>query len=382
MKKVLIVMDSMRIGGIQQSLINLLNSIDYKKCKVDLFLFNNNLNYEINDNVKVINSNWLLNTVSTSSVDAKKNGLFKYLIRTIFSVLTKICGSSIIFNFIFLFEKKLNGYDVAISFTNNVNDKSVYFGCNKFVLDKVSAKKKISWLHTDYNVIKSKYNSKEYKRFDKIVAVSKFGANTLVKNVPELEDKVTVIKNVINGDEICNKATLFNAEIDKNMFNIVCVGRLDSNKNQIEQIKILKKLSQQGLNNIKLYLIGDGPERKKIEKYIQDQDISNVIITGYVSNPLPYLIRADLCISTSLVESYSMALLESLILNVPTIVLRNDACTEIISNEFMIADTVDELYVKIKNVVEDKKLYEKLKKMSVFNNENEKNLKLFYKLIK
>jgi len=137
----------------------------------------------------------------------------KYLIRTIFSVLTKICGSSIIFNFIFLFEKKLNGYDVAISFTNNVNDKSVYFGCNKFVLDKVSAKKKISWLHTDYNVIKSKYNSKEYKRFDKIVAVSKFGANTLVKNVPELEDKVTVIKNVINGDEICNKATLFNAEI-------------------------------------------------------------------------------------------------------------------------------------------------------------------------
>jgi len=263
MKKVLIVMDSMRIGGIQQSLINLLNSIDYKKCKVDLFLFNNNLNYEINDNVKVINSNWLLNTVSTSSVDAKKNGLFKYLIRTIFSVLTKICGSSIIFNFIFLFEKKLNGYDVAISFTNNVNDKSVYFGCNKFVLDKVSAKKKISWLHTDYNVIKSKYNSKEYKRFDKIVAVSKFGANTLVKNVPELEDKVTVIKNVINGDEICNKATLFNAEIDKNMFNIVCVGRLDSNKNQIEQIKILKKLSQQGLNNIKLYLIGDGPERKK-----------------------------------------------------------------------------------------------------------------------
>jgi len=77
-----------------------------------------------------------------------------------------------------------------------------------------------------------------------------------------------------------------------------------------------------------------------------------------------------------------MALLESLILNVPTIVLRNDACTEIISNEFMIADTVDELYVKIKNVVEDKKLYEKLKKMSVFNNENEKNLKLFYKLIK
>lgn len=381
MKKILIVMDSMRIGGIQQSLVNFLNCIDYDKYNVDLFLFNNDLNYEINKNVNIIYSNWLLNTVSTSSADARKNGIIKYITRMIFSLFAKIFGAPITFKFLFMFEKKLNGYDAGISFSNNVNDKSIYFGCNKFVLEKVEAKQKISWLHTDYNVIKSKYNSNEYKKFDKIIAVSKFGANTLAANVPEVSKKITVIKNMINDEEINEKSKQFKVDFDKANFNIVCVGRLDINKNQIEQLKIIKKLNENGLKHIKLYLIGDGPERKNLEKYIKENNLTNVVITGYVSNALPYLKKSDLCISTSLVESYSMALLESLILNVPTIVLRNDACEEIINNQFMIANTPDELYKKIKSVVEDKKTYEKLKQMSTFTNENEKNLKKFYNIL-
>lgn len=381
MKKILIVMDSMRIGGIQQSLVNFLNCIDYNKCKIDLFLFNNNLNYEINKNVNIINSKWLLNTVSTSRADAKKNGIIKYIVRMFFSMLTKFLGAPIVFNFIFLFEKKLTNYDVAMSFTNNVNEKSVFFGCNKFVLDKVEAKKKISWLHTDYNIIKSKYNSKEYKKFDKIIAVSKFGANTLIKNIPELSKKITVIHNLIIDSEIYDKANKFVPNFEKSKFNIVCVGRLDANKNQIEQLKILQKLNLEGIENIKLYLIGDGPEKINLEKFIKENNLNNVEITGYVSNPLPYLKNSNLCISTSLVESYSMALLESLILNIPTIVLNNEACKEIINNQFMIANTIDELYIKLKSVIEDKKTYEKLKSISTFENENQKNLDLFYKVI-
>ena len=55
MKKIAIFQDDLDIGGIQKSLLNLLNSLDYHKYSVDLFIFKKGSQWEnkINDNVTV-----------------------------------------------------------------------------------------------------------------------------------------------------------------------------------------------------------------------------------------------------------------------------------------------------------------------------------------
>ena len=39
MKSIAIFQCDLRVGGIQKALVNILNEIDYSKCAVDLFLF-------------------------------------------------------------------------------------------------------------------------------------------------------------------------------------------------------------------------------------------------------------------------------------------------------------------------------------------------------
>ena len=46
MKRIAIFQVDLAVGGIQRSLINLLNSIDYSKLYVDLYLFTNDKFYE------------------------------------------------------------------------------------------------------------------------------------------------------------------------------------------------------------------------------------------------------------------------------------------------------------------------------------------------
>ena len=54
MKKIAIFIDNLHVRGIQKSIVNILNNIDYKKFEIDLYLFNKDKFYEINKNVNVI----------------------------------------------------------------------------------------------------------------------------------------------------------------------------------------------------------------------------------------------------------------------------------------------------------------------------------------
>ena len=373
-KKILIVSDSLRIGGIQTSLKNFIKTLPKEKFDITLFLFNeegleNNL---IDSNVKIKLGSKLLRVVSCSSEYAKKKGKLFYIVRKLYALLCKIFTSNVMYNLVFTFEKKLKGYDVVLSYSNNISNKSVYFGYNLFSIKKVEALEKISYIHIDYNKIHSKYIDSEYKKFNQIWLVSKFTKETFLKYNPSLEYKCKVIYNFIDIEKLNN---IKKNPYKNNKFHIVTTGRLDENKSQIDAIEICKKLKNDKLD-FDWYLLGDGPDRTKLQKLIKENNLSdNLYLCGNVDNVNEYLAYSNLFVSLSKSESYGLAIVESLLLNCVTISRNIDVISEIIENgKNGIYCELDEMYSYIKKLIINKAFYNKYKKNTKANYDYSKNL--------
>lgn len=385
MKKMIIVCDSLRIGGIQSALKSLLKNIE-KNYKIDLFLFNNDSSTEsLPANIKVYSGKGLLKIISYTRKEAKNKGIFIYFIRIFLAVLCKIFNSKIIYSFIFKGQQKFNNYDIAISFSNNVGIHSTYFGCNQFVISNINAKEKITWLHVDYEIfnLNNKINNNEYKLFDKIICVSEFVKKQFLKYNNNCKNKCFVIENFIEVEDIKQKSKekcdiYFNQE----MFNIISIGRLDDNKNQILQLETALKLMNNGIK-FKWYFIGDGINYSKYKKYILDNKLSNnVELLGAKTNPYNYIKNSNLLVSTSKSESYGLTVIESLILNIPVIAMYYGAIDEINTNDnIVICHKENELYEKVKKMITVREYYRKRKAKSTFKNRNSQILEKIQKIL-
>jgi glycosyltransferase involved in cell wall biosynthesis len=368
MKKLLIVSNSFGIGGIQRSLENLLNIIDYEKYDVTLFLFNFNEKYrhKINPNVKLKESNRVLKLANTTGKEALKKGSLFLIVRKFIAVLCALFGANFMYKLMFTFEKKLGQYDVAISFSNNINNKSVYFGSNKFVLEKTKAKKKVAWLHVDYNKMNmnNDINRREYEFFDTIVHVTNAVKKTFLESYPHMAEKSVVVYNSVaesNVRELANKL-----EIKKTKsFTLVSVGRLDENKSPKTYVKVANELKKNDIN-FHWWIIGDGPEMSSVLDEIERHGLShNISIHGELNNPYPYMKNADLFVSASKSESFGLAIAEALCLNTPVVARYYPALSELITDNMngIISHGDDEELAKtVVNLIRNEERYKKLKK--------------------
>ncbi|OED46077.1 hypothetical protein AB832_01060, partial [Flavobacteriaceae bacterium (ex Bugula neritina AB1)] len=72
--------------------------------------------------------------------------------------------------------------------------------------------------------------------------------------------------------------------------------------------------------NIKLYILGDGPDKNKIQNLVKELALEDLVIfNGFTSNPFPYVKKACFTTLTSNYEGFSMVLIESLALGVPVV---------------------------------------------------------------
>lgn len=378
MKKVLVVSDSLRIGGIQKSLKLFLKELSKEKIDLTLFLFNDSGKEELSDlNINIISGTKLLKLISYTSEEAKEKGIIVYVLRKFLALLCKLFTSDLVYSFIFLFEKRLNNYDSAISYSNNVSNRSVYFGYNKFVIEKVKSKNKITYLHVDYNNIYTKKINKEYQSFDNIWCVSNYVKSTFLKYNKHLKNRIKVVYNFIDD----------NKDIKGNPFgnkkhHIITVGRLDKNKSQIESIYISKKLKDKNVD-FEWYLIGDGPEKNNIIQEIKSNNLeNNIFLIGNKNNINDYLNYSDIFVSLSKSESYGLAIAEALKFNTITIVKDIPVIKEIIDKNGIICKNNDIIVDEIYKLLNNKKYYLEKKKLSKLNIKNDDILKEVLRLLK
>ena len=289
MKKIAIFQVDLNFGGIQKSLVNLLNSIDYANYSVDLYLFTENNVYI--DNVP-------------KKVNIIYNKTLPYVTRFIdFKVLNKFYKSKI--------DKE---YDIAIDFNSYSMDTAL--ACLN-----VKAKKKIIWVHNDielkyseeikYRILYNAFKSK-YKLFDTYVAVST-GALDSFKNYHNYSNKeYLVIPNLIDTKEIfdtCNKK--IDLEVDCDKYNLCSVGRLTHQKGFDILINNILELSKKKFD-FHLYIIGDGPKKDELSRQIKDLKLDEYItLLGSKKDVYAYMNKMDGFILTSRYEGQGMVFLEA-----------------------------------------------------------------------
>ena len=332
-KKIIIVNNNLDIGGVQCSLINLLEGIknDYD---ITLFLFSNTGEYinNVPKNIKVIEASKKLQLLGISQLDAKKNGIKWNLLRGVLATFTKLFGNKIPFKFLMRSENILDDYDYAISYLHSSNEKSFYAGCNEFVLNSIQAKEKLTFIHCDFlsyggNTI---YNRELYKKFDKVALVSNGCKEKFSRAIPEMENKLYCVRNFNNYKDIIAKSNINSLEYDKDYFNIITVARLSEEKGLMRCIPIIKNLLEEGYK-IKWIIVGDGSLRDSIENYIRDNHLeNNILLCGNKRNPYRYIKNSDLFLLPSYHEAAPMVFDESKCLGVPILATRTTSTYEMI----------------------------------------------------
>ena len=100
-----------------------------------------------------------------------------------------------------------------------------------------------------------------------------------------------------------------------------------------------------------IYLLGDGENRKKLENYIEENDLSaNIKILGFRDNPYPYIKNSVATVLTSLSEGFSLALAESAILDTP-IISTNVGIAEELINKYNCGTLIDYDERELANVI-------------------------------
>ena len=367
MKKILFVASSLKIGGIEKALVEQINSLSNHE-DVTLFLFSKSGAYlkDVSNKVKVIGGNLVLRSIGLTNNESKRN-LFTYLIRTFIAILVKLFDRERVFRIIFKLSQKHYKYDIAISYVHDQGPKSMYGGCNQYILSNVQSQYKYAWIHSD----------PAHAYIDKRIYTKMNGVVNVSMAMKEKFDKINIIPksnsyciyNRINVEDIIAKAKETSPYIiDKDSIIIVTVGRLEDLKGTKELLAIANNLNHNKVD-FKWYFIGDGLLRNHCNEYIHKHNLNKkVILTGNLSNPYPYVLNADLFVSGSKTETFGLSIAESIILGTPVIAYRYDAIEEVIhKNSGIVCDTYDEIYENILSIIKDNNLLLRISCHSHYN---------------
>lgn len=388
-KKLLIVNNNLATGGVQRSLVNLLSVIK-DSYDVTLFVFSCIGNYkeDIPKQVKVIEARPLLKLLGLSQKQAKKNGYILYYFRAVLALCSKVFTNRLSIHLLISTQPSLLDFDIAISFLHqNSNKRLLYGGCNEFVLRRVRAKQKITFIHTDFlnyggNI---KQNRKVYKRFDKITAVSEGCLLSFNKAVPELKEKTYCVYNCHNYPEYILKANDNPLIYSKDYLIIVTVARLSSEKGILRGLSVINRLNKEGYK-IHWHIIGDGPQRKEIEDQIYITNVSDrIILHGDQENPFRYMKNADILFLPSFHEAAPMVFHEAKCLSVPIVTTDTTSAKEMVAEGkegFICKNSEYGIYETLKTLLDNPRRMHTCKEYLVKQQyTNEKALLQFHSLI-
>ena len=179
----------------------------------------------------------------------------------------------------------------------------------------IKADKYLMFYH--HGAMRHVYHDKiAYKKCKKIIAVSEHQAEVLRKFNPRYSSKVTVIPNLTDVEGIRKKSlALTRDQFDTTKFNIVSVGRVSYEKGMDLAVKACAELVKGGNDNIRWWIVGDGPAMQEVRKVIAELDMEAYVITvGMQINPYPYIRQADLYVQPSRFEAFGLTILEAMIL--------------------------------------------------------------------
>ena len=302
MKQIAIFQSDLRVGGIQKALVNILNEIDYRRCEVDLYLYDSECFFEVpcHDNLHI-----------------------RYLSPM------PAWNRLLPFGLVLASARDVTGgkeYDVAVDFNSYRNECAVG-------AVKARAKKRVMWIHNDVEIklanepkyrILWNFFKKKFDYYDAFAAVSPGIIEGFRRAAGVTDRPVTAVPNHIDTDEIFRKAgSAVDFTADPEKLNLCSVGRICHQKGYDLLMEHLARVKRAG-KPFHFYLIGDGPDRKSLEKQIRRLGLADeVTLLGNQSNPFPYMDRTDGFVLTSRYEGQGMVIWEARALGLPLYISKN-----------------------------------------------------------
>jgi glycosyltransferase involved in cell wall biosynthesis len=363
----------MEVGGVERSMISMLNNFDYESYDVDVMLYSHTGDFmNLFPNApNLLTESLPYKTFRLSVGETIKRGhLSLGLVRLIAKFKASLSKSSEIgykqmqymWKYSLPFLPKLEKeYDLAIS----------YLWPHYFIAKKVKAKTKIAWIHTDFSTVDTDVNMdiEMWDHFQYIVAVSEECKNSFIKKYPSLQNKVIVIENITSPDMVMNLANenVNNPMIGDTRFKIITVARLSYAKGIDNAVLALNKLIEKGYKDMVWYVVGYGGDEEIIRELIAKHDLQDhFILLGKQINPYPFIKTADLYVQPSRYEGKAVTVGEAQILSKPVLITNYTTANSQVRNGFD-GSICDMSIEGIANGIE------KLYKNTIFRNELAQN---------
>ncbi len=332
MKKIVIFIPSIQHGGIYRSLLEALNVVDTTKYDITVYSYGhyNPLAESLPKGVKVI-----IDTDQSHYI-RKPNSIVLHIAW----LFAKICGNK---KNIEKYSKKIKDYihkekskypakkyfsegiDVAISYAMGL--------CTQMAVN-IKADRRYVFFHSSDPNFHRDLSDRFFNDFDNIIAVGEKVQQMLKENFPQVKEKIGLLKNYINPDNIEKLADEYTVETitDAERVIITSVIRVDKEKGADLVVAAAASLKDRGVL-FKWYIVGDGAQRDEIEAQIKVNNLTeDVIIVGYKENPYPYIKACDVFVHPAYEESFGLAILEALILEKTVVSTKTMGAEEVLNN--------------------------------------------------
>ncbi|GAB5617074.1 glycosyltransferase [Faecalimonas canis] len=396
MKRIIIVSHAMEIGGAERALLGLLNSFDYSKYEVNLFLAR-----QEGELLKFIPKEVVILPMNQARYLAvpMKALISKHEVKMLYGRLkAKYLAKKRVKE---LKLKRDNQVELVYShkytwrYMDDINPNTEYDLAISFLtphyicLNHVKAKQRIAWIHTDYSTVDIDIETEieMWESYDYIASISEKVTEAFLKKFPTLQNKIIEIDNIITNSMVENQAEEKVAiDFDKEKsVNLLSIGRFCHAKNFDNVPQICKYIMENGIN-VKWYLIGFGGDeqliRENIIKYGMEE---NVIVLGKKDNPYPYLKVCDIYVQPSRYEGKAVTVREAQILHKPVVI------TDFATADSQVKDGYDGIIVPVDNegcaegiirLIKDTTLQNELvENMKKIHYSNETEIKKIYKLL-
>lgn len=387
-KKLLFICANMSVGGFQKSLINLLEYMDYSKYDVDVLLINKEgifLDY-LNEKVHILSFEERKDYFASYLIAAKK--LFrthKYgmlFIRTLnlaVSLVDKGYGAVFMSRLIPMIDKE---YDACIDYGGQYQ--------NYYMIDKVRAKRKITYFHNDYSKWDRYKNAdrKYYRYADAIVTVSDECVASMKRYFPEYKDKIFCIENIVTKK--CLEKFIQPNEWEQKRIKqkkmIVTVARVCHDKG-IDLAMDTTKLLKDTLQDDFIWIwVGPLDEKEDYKHLAEIKGLKgSIVFTGPKADPYSYMNIADVYVQPSRFEGKAVSIEEALILNIPVVATDFSTVHDQIrdgKNGVITKFDAEELKQRILELLTNKELNENIRKYQKEHHRgNENEINKLYQII-
>ena len=347
-KKVLFIMSSLGGGGAEKVLVTMLKNFNYDRFDVSLALTTYAGIYlnELPPQVKVI------------PIYKRPGTLLEKLGFQLYSRLGISCLEK------WSARRAIKGkYDAIVSF---MQGRALKF--HGYLLDRGG--KNLSWVHCDMSarrvsvgaVLSEKDEKRCYESMDEVVFVSKEAQTQFGKLRYSLK-KSSVIYNPIPVEEIQKYlGTASSKETNpasEGGINIVLCGSLSPVKAFDRMVRVADRLKKEGLQ-FQINIIGEGPERGKLESLIDELGLKGVVnLLGFLRPPYAEMVKGDMFVSCSLTEAYPLNVCEAICLGLPIVATECSGNSEVLGYGkygLLVGQDEDELYEAIKQMITSESL--------------------------